>query len=63
MKTIGFFLFYPCPHTYENTIGFILPIMNGASIYYIDKPPTARVLLPAMKKIRPTMMFNSTSDH
>jgi len=47
----------PLSHTYECTIGFIIPLMQGASVYYLDKPPTARVLIPAMQKIRPTMML------
>lgn len=47
----------PLPHTYECTIGFIIPMMQGASVYYLDKPPTARVLIPAMQKIRPTMIL------
>jgi len=47
----------PLAHTYECTIGFLIPFMNGASVYYLDKPPTASVLLPALKKIKPTMML------
>lgn len=47
----------PLSHTYECTIGFIIPIMQGACIYYLDKPPTARILIPAMQKIRPTMIL------
>jgi len=47
----------PLPHTYECTIGFLLPFMNGASIYYLKKPPTGRVLIPAMQKIKPTMIL------
>lgn len=47
----------PLPHTYEGTIGFIIPLVQGASIYYLKKPPTARVLLPAMQKIQPTMIL------
>lgn len=47
----------PLSHTYECTIGFIIPFMNGASIYYLEKPPTASVLLPAMQMVRPTMML------
>ncbi len=47
----------PLPHTYECTIGFIMPIMQGASIYYLDKLPTPSVLLPALQKIKPTIMF------
>jgi len=47
----------PLSHTYENTIGFILPLISGASIFYIKKPPTPAVLLPALKTVRPTLML------
>jgi len=47
----------PLSHTYECTIGFLLPLYCGASIFYLDKPPIARVLLPAMMKIKPTMIL------
>ena len=47
----------PLSHTYECTIGFIMPIMHGASVYYLQKPPTAPVLLPAMQEVKPTMML------
>jgi len=47
----------PLSHCYEFTIGFLIPIMQGATIYYLDKPPVAKVLLPAMQKIKPTMML------
>ena len=48
----------PLSHTYENTISFILPIMMGSSIYYLERPPTASVLVPALEKIRPTTMLS-----
>lgn len=47
----------PLPHTYECTIGFLIPMMQGACVYYLDKPPTARILIPAMQKIKPTMIL------
>jgi long-chain acyl-CoA synthetase len=47
----------PLSHTLENTLGLILPYMCGASIHYLQKPPTAAVLLPAMKLVRPTIML------
>ncbi len=47
----------PLPHTYECTIGFIIPFMRGASVFYLDKLPTPTVLLPAMEKVKPTMML------
>lgn len=48
----------PLSHTYENTLGFILPMMQGACVYYSDKPPTPTVLAAAMKKIQPTLMLS-----
>ncbi len=48
----------PLAHTYENTLGLILPMLGGAKIYYLDKPPTASVLVPAMKQVRPTCMLS-----
>ncbi len=48
----------PLSHTYENSIGMLYPILYGASIYYLEKPPTPAALLPALAKIRPTMMLS-----
>ncbi len=48
----------PLSHTYENTIGMLYPIMYGASVYYLEKPPTPAALLPALTKVRPTMMLS-----
>jgi len=53
-----FLSFLPLSHTYENTIGLLYPIMYGSSIFYLEKPPTATTLLPALAKIRPTMMLS-----
>lgn len=53
-----FLSFLPLSHTYENSLGMLYPIMYGASIYYLEKPPTAAALLPALKKIRPTIMMS-----
>jgi len=47
----------PLPHTYECTLGLLIPLMQGASVYYLKKLPTARVLIPAMQKIKPTVML------
>lgn len=47
----------PLSHTYECTIGFLLPLSCGASIYYLTKPPTAAVLIPAMQTVKPTMIL------
>ena len=58
VKEDVFLSILPLSHTYENTVSFVLPIMQGASIYYLEKPPTASVLIPALKKIRPTLMLS-----
>lgn len=47
----------PLAHVYECTLGMILPIMCGASIYYLKRPPTPAVLLPALKLVRPTAIL------
>ncbi|MDD3078227.1 MAG: AMP-binding protein [Paludibacter sp.] len=53
-----FLSFLPLSHTYENSIGMLYPIMYGASINFLEKPPTASSLIPAMATIRPTMMLS-----
>ena len=53
-----FLSFLPLSHTYENSLGLLLPVMYGCSIYYLEKPPTAAALMPAMERIRPTVMLS-----
>lgn len=48
----------PLSHTMECTLGLVTPLMVGASVYYLDKPPTAASLLPALEKVRPTIMLS-----
>ena len=57
LPTDRFLSVLPLSHTYENTIGFLLAIVNGASISYLRRPPTGSVLLPALEKVKPTMML------
>jgi len=47
----------PLSHTFENTLGLILPIKYGAAVHYLQKPPVASVLLAALKEVRPTIML------
>ena len=47
----------PLSHTYENTLGLILPMLCGSCVYYLRKPPTPAVLLPALEMVRPTIML------
>ncbi len=44
----------PLSHTYECSLGMIYVVATGASNTYLEKPPTASVLLPALRKVRPT---------
>jgi long-chain acyl-CoA synthetase len=48
----------PLAHTYECTLSFLNGTTQGSSNWYLDKPPVASVLLPALKKIRPTIMLS-----
>lgn len=48
----------PLAHTYEFTIGFVIPFMAGSHIHYLDRPPSATALLPALKAVRPTIMLS-----
>ncbi len=57
-KNDRFLSILPLSHTYENTLGLILPIKSGSCIYYLDKPPTPAVLLPALKEVKPTLMLS-----
>ncbi|HKL84751.1 MAG TPA: AMP-binding protein, partial [Treponemataceae bacterium] len=50
--------FLPLSHVYEFTIGFLLFVLNGSCVYYLEKPPTVTTLLPAMLKVRPTLMLS-----
>ena len=46
----------PLAHTYECTLGMIFPFARGARIHYMDRPPTASALMPALAKVRPTVI-------
>ena len=48
----------PMAHAYEYTIGFLIPMMSGASIRYLDRPPSASALLPALASIKPTIVLS-----
>ncbi len=47
----------PLSHAYEATVGMITPIIAGSSIHYFNKPPTPRLLVSALQKVRPTIML------
>ena len=47
----------PLSHTYEQTLGLVLPVFNGAMVWYLRKAPTPSVLLPALEQVKPTTML------
>ncbi len=47
----------PLSHTFENTLGLILPVKYGATVNYLKKPPVASVLMSALQQVRPTIML------
>ena len=47
----------PLAHTFECTVGMIIPMLNGASIHYIQKVPTPTVLIKAMATVKPEFML------
>ncbi len=47
----------PLFHTMESTLGLVTPFIAGASVTYLDKPPTAAALLPALLTVKPTIML------
>ncbi len=48
----------PLSHTYENTLGYVIPMLAGACIYYLGKAPVPSLLISAFKEVKPTIMFS-----
>jgi long-chain acyl-CoA synthetase len=48
----------PLAHTLECTLGLVVPLLAGGSVAYLDRPPTANVMLPALKEVKPTMILS-----
>lgn len=53
-----FFSILPLAHTYECSLGLLLPLGYGAQVVYMDRPPIASALMPAFKSVRPTIMLS-----
>jgi long-chain acyl-CoA synthetase len=47
----------PLAHTFECTVGLIVPILHGSSIYYMNTAPTPNALLKTLNIVRPTMIL------
>jgi len=48
----------PLTHTFECTVGLIVPILNGCKIYYIDKTPTPSSIIKALRIVKPTIILS-----
>jgi len=57
-KEDRFLSILPLSHTYECTLGLVVPMLAGAAVYYLDRLPTAAVLLPALARVKPTIMLS-----
>lgn len=57
-ETDRFLSILPLAHTYECSIGFLLPFTNGAAIHYINKVPSPKIILAAMQVVKPTCMLS-----
>jgi long-chain acyl-CoA synthetase len=56
-KNDRFLSILPMAHAYEMCVSSLYSMYVGACCYYISKPPTPSILLPALKKVKPTIML------
>ncbi len=56
-KKDRFLSILPIAHTYEMGVSSVYSFFVGACVYYLQKPAAPAVLIPAMRKIRPTIML------
>ena len=47
----------PLSHTLEFSLSFLLPMLAGANVHYLEKPPVPKLLMQALKEVRPTTML------
>ena len=57
LPDVVFLSVLPLSHTYECSIGMIYPFSMGARVVYLDRPPTASALMPALRAVRPSVML------
>lgn len=58
LKTDIWLSILPLAHTFECTVGLIVPVLHGSSVFYVEKAPTPAVLLKSFEIVRPTMMLS-----
>ncbi|MBP5411959.1 MAG: AMP-binding protein [Bacteroidales bacterium] len=56
-KRDRFLSILPMAHAYEMCVSSLYSMYVGACCYYLSKPPTPSILLPAMHKVKPTIML------
>ena len=56
-KNDRFLSILPMAHAYEMCVSSLYSMYVGACCYYLSKPPTPSILLPAMHKVKPTIML------
>ena len=52
-----FLSFLPLSHALEFTVCTLIAFLSGSSVFFLTKPPTPNVLLPALKQVKPTVML------
>lgn len=57
-KADRFLSILPLAHTYECSVGFLVPFYKGASIHYLNKIPSPKIILNAMVQVKPTFMLS-----
>ncbi|MDZ7722776.1 MAG: AMP-binding protein [candidate division KSB1 bacterium] len=48
----------PLAHSYECSMGFLAAFYGGATIYYIQGPPTGPIVLSAVAQVNPTIILS-----
>ncbi|MCK4766433.1 MAG: AMP-binding protein [Candidatus Aminicenantes bacterium] len=57
-ETDRFLSILPQSHSIEATLGFLLPLANGSSIYYLGAPPTPALMGKACPVAKPTVIVS-----
>ena len=57
-KKDRFLSILPMAHAYEMCVSSLYSMYVGACCYYLPKPPTPSILIPAMHKVKPTIMLS-----
>ena len=48
----------PLAHTFESSVGFLVPFYSGSAIYYLKRTPAPKIILKAMAIVKPTFMLS-----